>query len=185
MAASKEKISTGEYVIGFCSFVPVIGVLLGLVSIVLGALRFKAGGWKLIALGLGGIFFTTAIYAGFYFTVFNSDKKNKGYALISKQYLKQTMMAVEYYKLVHGQYPEHLEDMSDKKDPFSRMNCIYDISGGMSSTLKMKPFFYELTPDKQHYYLLGVGPDEQPFTADDINPELDTDELAHVGYVKK
>jgi hypothetical protein len=33
-------------------------------------------------------------------------------------------------------------------------------------------FYYEIDESTSHYYLLGVGVDGQPFTSDDILPEI-------------
>src|SRR5665213_4312893 len=116
MVKQVNKITAGEYVIGFCSFIPVLGVVLGLVSVVLGALKFKVGGWKLIALGVSGISFTVVIYASFFLFIFKGDafKHNRGFELLAKENLQTTLMAVEFYKQVHGQYPDQLGDMVDK-----------------------------------------------------------------------
>ena len=40
-----------SYVIGGCSYIPLLGVLFGLVVIVWGIIRRKEGGYKLIAVG--------------------------------------------------------------------------------------------------------------------------------------
>jgi hypothetical protein len=186
MAKAKNKISAGEYIIGFCSFIPLMGILLGLVSIVLGALRFRNGGGKLIALGASGILFSAAIYAAIFFTVLKGNlfKHNSGFSSLTKQNLKSALMAVEFYKLVHGQYPDNLEDMTDKNNPVGHLMCIYDMSS-FTPGKKLTPFYYQLTPNKRHYYLLSVGPDGLPFTADDVDPDLFPNEQAHVGYLKK
>lgn len=45
-------------------------------------------------------------------------------------------------------------------------------------------YHYELIND-EHYYLLGVGADGQPFTADDILPRVEIGAQSRVGLVIK
>jgi len=65
---SSEKLGTFPYVIGGMSFIPLIGVLFGLVAIVWGLVTKKQGGKRLAAIGAGGIGFSFVLYGAlFYF----------------------------------------------------------------------------------------------------------------------
>jgi hypothetical protein len=187
MKASEKQITVLEYVIGFASFIPVLGVLLGLVSVVLGSLRFKVGGWKLILLGVGGIFFTVVFYGVLFNYFFKSELgKTEIYQKIALQNLRQTVMTLEFYKQVHGKYPDHLEDLFEKKPYASHGETyLYDSSGGFATVAKLQLHQYELSSDGQSYHLFDVGSDGQPNTADDIFPELSQEEMDHIGYRKK
>ena len=57
-----------SYIFGGLSFIPLIGVLFGLISFIIGLIKFKYRGWILSLIGLGGIIFTIIIYSSlFYF----------------------------------------------------------------------------------------------------------------------
>ena len=43
-------------------------------------------------------------------------------------------------------------------------------------------FYYELTTDGASYYLLVPGPDDKPFTNDDILPSISNQEPGKIGY---
>lgn len=188
MEKEESKVTVVEYVLGFCSFIPLVGVLLGILSIVFGALKFKSGGWKLVLLGVGGILFTVGLYGAMFLFMF-SGKNNMMSDMqqqMAKGNLRQCVMELEFYRQVHGQYPDKLEDPVDAKRPFAGgMVSFLDQTGGFPNSMKAQLFYYEKTPDGTGYYLLGRGPDGEPFTADDILPDLSTDELAHSSFRKK
>lgn len=187
MSENENKVSVVEYVVGFGSFIPALGVLLGLVSIILGALKFKTNGWRLMVLGVLGIGFSVGLYFWMYDEVLEKvPGHEKTFERIAEKNLKQTVMALEYYKLVHGAYPAQLSDLFEKKQFGSfGESYLYDTSGGLDMAKKLQPHQYELQPDGQHYYLYDVGPDEQAGTADDIFPDVPQEDLDHIGYRKK
>lgn len=188
MEKEESKVSLVEYIFGFCSFIPLVGLLLGVISIVLGALKFKAGGWKLVLLGIGGIIFTILLYGAlFFFTFFG---KNNMMSDMQKQMcqsnLRICVMDLEFYHQVHGEYPAKLEDLVDAKRPWAAgMVNFYDQSGGFGNNWKPQLFYYERTADGTGYYLLGRGEDGKPFTDDDLLPDLSQEEMAHSGFKKK
>src|SRR5208283_1587576 len=66
----KHKLVGFPYVIGGLSFIPVIGVLFGIIAIIWGLVTKKLGGKKLALIGTAGIAFTVVLYSGlFYFGV--------------------------------------------------------------------------------------------------------------------
>jgi len=187
MANEEPKVSWVEYIFGFCSFIPLVGVFLGIISIVLGALKFKAGGWKVVLLGIGGILFTVCLYGAMFLFMFTgkNNMMNDMWQQMTKANLRQCVMALEFYHQVHGEYPAKLEDLpSAKFAPGSTVNFL-DQSGGFESHLGTQLFYYERTTDGTGYYLLGRGEDGVPFTADDLLPDLSPDEQAHSGFRKK
>lgn len=187
MAKEETKVTTLEYVVGFLSFIPLLGAVLGIVSIVLGALKFRAGGWKVVLLGVGGILLTVGLYAAFFaFMFFGKDNMmNDVMQQMARANLRQCVMALEFYHQVHGEYPAKLEDLPGSKfKPGSTVNFM-DQSGGILGNMKAQLFYYERTADGTGYYLLGRGPDGIPFTADDLLPNLTDEEQAHSGFRKK
>jgi hypothetical protein len=176
MDKSTESVSTAEFALGLGSFVPVLGIFLGLPAVILGALKVKKGGMRLILLGaFGPLFGMLFCYYAISHALLSLSRKQ----LVVKD-LGVTLIAVEFYKQVHGVYPKRLDDLV-------RASCsyLYDGSAGFSGTLHHKFHQYELLPDGQHYTLSDTGPDGVSGTADDVYPILLTDEVEHVGYVKR
>jgi hypothetical protein len=56
-----DPVTRMEYALGYSSFIPVLGLILGTASIVLGCMKIQAGGLKLVVLGLSGILFNVMI----------------------------------------------------------------------------------------------------------------------------
>jgi len=174
------------YAIGGCSFIPLLGVLFGLIAIVWGILRRKEGGWKLVALGCGGIFVTILLYGALFY--FGFVQKGGVYdelrTKMAKQNITTLAKSIEFYKTTHGQYPESLEELEKGATQQDRLFMIDpSFKPPLTALQSSKPqfFYYQLEPDHHHYYLLSVGPDGKPFTADDINPEFSDVELKHMG----
>jgi hypothetical protein len=185
MEKDSSKVTAVEYLLGFLSFIPLLGVLLGVISIVLGALKFKSGGWKVVLLGVGGILVTVGLYGALFLFMF-SGKDNMMTQMqgqMAKANLRQCVMDLEFYRQVHGAYPDKLEDLPGAKGytPGTTVNFM-DQSGGFGANFKFQLFYYEKLPDGSGYYLLGRGPDGEPFTADDVLPDLSPGEQAHSGF---
>jgi|GEM_PF-6692590 hypothetical protein len=182
MARTKDKVSGWEYGLGWCSFIPVIGIFLGVAAIVAGAIKLKAGGAKLIALALAGVLAgTVGLY---YFTHLAYSGLTRSYMpgiyqSLSKQYLKQTVMALEYYKLVHGAYPATLDELKGDGTHF-----LHDPSQGNNFQKIELQHAYRLQPGGKRYLLMDTGPDGLTGTADDVFPVLGPEELARTGYQK-
>src|SRR5947209_6723444 len=67
-AGKQDKLGAAPYVIAGLSFIPLIGVIFGLIAIGWGVATRKAGRRNLVLLGSGGITFTLVLYGGlFYF----------------------------------------------------------------------------------------------------------------------
>ncbi|HJT25331.1 MAG TPA: hypothetical protein VJ873_12200, partial [bacterium] len=105
---------------------------------------------------------------------------------MAKGNLRQCILALEFYHQVHGEFPAKLEDLPGAKMPApgSTVNFM-DLSGGFGSNFRYQLFYYEKLPDGTGYYLLGRGGDGQPFTEDDLSPDLTPDEQAHSGFRRK
>ncbi|GEM_PF-5806073 len=166
----KAGLAIASLILGIISFVPLVGVLLGIIAIVLGAIglsnikKQNLGGMGLakagIVLGVLGICFTVLLYGSiFYFGFvsksgpFDSVKKQ-----MSQQILMQDSGMLELYKKKYGKYPQNLEEA--KKAGFQFYG----------SDHYMKPFYYKISEDGQSYELRNLGPDGVYGTADDILP---------------
>ena len=182
MARQKEKISALEYGIGASSFIPGLGVFIGVGTIILGALKFKAGGVKLIVLGVAGILFSVVVGIVVYRQFSGKVVPESIHRSLAQDYLKQSLMAIEYYKVVHGVYPDKLDLLQSGSHHNS---FIYDFTGGRLMGQPLKLSQYEVQPGGNSYVLFDVGPDGVSGTADDIFPEILAEEVGHIGYIKK
>lgn len=184
MNEQQEKLSTFPFVIGGMSFIPLIGILFGLVAIVWGLVTKKAGGKKLALIGVCGILLTIALYSALFY--FGFVQRGGVYddlrAKLSETTITSLVQSIEFYKTQNGKYPESLEVLQ-KSLPKNSMVFVFDPTdvkmGG-----KPRYYYYQLI-DSEHYYLLGVGPDGQPFTADDVLPKIDVGAKSKVGLVIK
>jgi len=157
------------------SFVPVLGVLVGAISIGYGDLR-KPRSWALVAIGTAGIVVTVSIYA----LLFRSIKSKTGVFANLQQQMQTThilpniVRSVEFYRSQHGTYPEKLTDLPPLENWSSQDNIYVPATGSV---------VYQLSADKKTYELFSTGPDEKPNTADDLYPNLDPAQ-GTIGYRK-
>jgi hypothetical protein len=57
MNQTSDSVNSFDYGLGWCSFIPGLGIFLSIASIVSGTLKQRVGGFRLILLGLAGIIF--------------------------------------------------------------------------------------------------------------------------------
>lgn len=180
----QKKLGVFPFVIGGMSFIPLIGVGLGVIAIIWGLVTRKAGGKTLAIVGACGILFTIVLYSAlFYFGAVKRDGVYDELRLkLSESLLTSLVSSIEFYKLQHGQYPESLEALQ-KSLPKNSTVSVFDPTdvkiGG-----KPRYYYYERI-DADHYYLLGVGRDGQPFTDDDLVPTIEITPHSKVGLVIK
>ena len=162
------------------SFIPLIGILLGLISIIWGLTTKKLGGKKLALIGTGGIAFTIILYFGLNYYYSGFVKPDVSYFEYESSYksverfLPFLVEVIEFYKAQQGSYPESLEaaiKFRMKKVPVILIDSI-------------RYLYYEVV-DNEHYYLLGVGQDGKPFTEDDILPKVEVGPSSKVGLLIK
>jgi len=157
-----------------------LGVPFGMISIVWGLVTSKAGGKRLAIVGLGGICFTLMLYGSLFY--FGFVQRGGIYDDLRRRLAQTTLNSlvpnVEFYKMLHGQYPASLKELGESL-PKNTNVFVFDPS---RSVLTSNYFFYERVGN-DHYYLRSVGPDDQPFTADDIVPELTPSEAGKTGLL--
>jgi len=180
----QEKLGAFPYVIGGLSFIPLLGIVFGIIVIIWGFVTKKMGGKKLAIIGACGIAFTVILYSSlFYFGVMKRDGVyDELRAKLAESNLVQLVQAVEFYKTQNGNYPDSLKTLYASLPENSMVFVIdpTDIHVGKEPRL----FYYELV-DEGHYYLLGVGADGQPFTQDDILPKIQRSTNSKVGLLIK
>jgi len=149
-------------------------------------MKFKNSGWKLIALGVGGILLTMILSVSLWtYLLGNGAGKGEIYVKMAGKNLKTCVMALEFHKRMKGRYPATLREIAPFTPGQARSEVdIYDVSAGLGSVVKMQTYQYELASDGSSYRLYGVGPDGKAGTTDDVFPELTEDEMRAVGYRK-
>jgi hypothetical protein len=186
--AQEKNAGTGSYVVAGLGFIPLIGVLFAVVTIVLGIIKLKSGGKRLIVLGCCGISLTVVLYSSLFYFGFvqRGGIYDELRGKLAKVMLTELVKSIEYYKITKGQYPESLSQLKDSmgKAPFTSIYDPSNIEAWKNLGPKQAPtFFYQLTDDKSHYYLLGVGADQKPFTNDDLLPDLPDQDRANTGLL--
>jgi hypothetical protein len=183
-SANSEKLGTFPFVIGGMSFIPMVGVLFGVIAIIWGLVTKKLGGKRLAAIGAGGIGFTIVIYGALFY--FGFAQRGGVYddlrAKLAQSTINSLAPSIELYKIQNGSYPESLKVLqrSLPKDGFV---TVFDPS---AVTLGGEPryFFYERVGE-DHYYLRGLGLDGKPFTEDDIVPQIPLQPGSKIGFLIK
>ena len=184
MNEQKEKLGAFPFVIGGLSFIPLVGVMFGIIAIIWGLVTTKRGGKKLAIVGALGIAFTIIIYSCLFY--FGFVKRGGIYdelrAKLAKSTITSLVQTIEFYKIQNGKYPESLKVLADSL-PKDSLTFIYDPA--FVGLAKMPRYFYYELVGTENYYLLGVGPDGEPFTADDILPDIQVKPGSKIGLLIK
>ena len=163
------------YLLGLLCLIPLIGAFVGLGLLLYGLLKYKDK-WLAI-IGAGGILWTIIIYLTLFYAGTHASVFKTGFEDISQIQLNSLVKNIEFYKLVHGQYPDNLKQLLDD-DKFSPIN---DAAQGM----KTKPntyYNYEKTGDK--YLLFSSGQNGIPNTKDDLFPQVTITDSSKVGLIR-
>ena len=182
MNDEQEKLGTFPYVIGGVSFIPGIGIIFGIIAIIWGLVTKKLGGKKLAIIGACGIGFSIILYGSLFY--FGFVQRGGVYddlrVQLSKNTITSLVQAIEFYKTQNGQYPESLEVLR-KSLPENSMVFVHDPTDVQMGG-EPRYYHYELK-DQNHYYLLGVGPDGQPYTSDDVLPNIEINQNSGIGLL--
>src|SRR5690606_32660479 len=95
----KNNYSVSDILIAIFSFIPLLGVLFGIISIILG---FTKKLRILIFAGIGGILFTVIIYVSLFYFGFYSDKSYDNWSAFTKNDLNKDFIYIEFYKTQNG-----------------------------------------------------------------------------------
>jgi hypothetical protein len=179
-----EKLSAGAWVMAGMSFIPLIGLLFAPIAIVYGLVTRRAGGKKLALVGVAGILVTVVLYGGLiYLAVIQRGGIYDDLRLrMAEGTIVDVVRAIEFYKIQNGKYPESL-DVLRTSLPENSFVFVFDPTD-VNLKSQPRPFHYELV-DAEHYYLLGVGSDGQPFTADDLVPRIEPGADSKMGLLIK
>jgi hypothetical protein len=176
----RTRISAGAYVLAVLSFIPLLGVVLGIGALLWAGISKGTGRLAVTILAICGIAFTFGLYGWLFHEATNPDGV---FAPLSSQLAEQLLVenvkAIELFKLQTGSYPETLTDLQGQLPQgtmFSPMDPTIGIAGGMQD------FYYERV-GSEGYYLRSVGPDGQAFTADDVLPALGPGPQGEIGLL--
>ena len=178
----QARIDTAAFVLGGLSFIPLIGVPLGVAAIIWGLVSRKARRLTVVLLGLDGIGCTIVIYGALFFFGFvqTGGIYDRLRGQLAQQQLYTLVQAVEFYRLQYGSYPDSLEQLQATL-PKQSLAVTFDPTGFRIGSLPRR-FYYERV-GIDHYYLRGVGVDGQPFTADDIVPDITIAPHSQIGLL--
>ena len=180
-----QTLGCAPYAIGGASFIPLLGVPLGIVAIIWGLLRLKQGGWKVAILGALGISLTVALYGTLFYLGFvkRGGVFDELLGQMSEQMLAPLVKEIEFYKLQNGKYPQNLKEVEPKGKQQGFVS-IYDPSQMRLGEQEPTLFHYALVNGGTNYHLLSVGADGVPYTEDDVHPVLHKSQMKSIGYVK-
>src|SRR5665213_632565 len=135
----KKSVGCLAYAIGGASFIPVFGLVFGIIAIVWGVARQVR---SLIILGAGGILFTIVLYSALFYFGFHQRGGiyDKLRSQMATNMLNSAIKEVEYYKIQHGHYPNSLRDL-DTKGPNNL--SLYDPTSMERKGTNEPYFFYE------------------------------------------
>ncbi|MCJ7503829.1 MAG: hypothetical protein MUP80_12320 [Acidobacteriia bacterium] len=180
--STPQRVGNFAYVIAGLSYVPLLGALFGVIAIIWGLTSRKCGGKRVAAIGAGGIGFTLLVYGALFYFGFiqRGGVYDELRGKLAQTMLNSLVQSIEFYRVQHGSYPESLKALQASM-PEESLTTVFDPTdvklGGQP-----RYFFYERV-GADHYYLRGVGKDGQPFTADDIVPQIRPTAAGKIGLL--
>jgi hypothetical protein len=156
------------------SFIPLIGVLFGIIAIIWG---FIAKNSKLKYVGAAGILFTVVLYGslGYFGFVQEDGVYDELRATMAKTQLTSAVQAIEFYKIQNREYPDSLETLQESL-PENSMVFLHDSAQVNMDEAKL--YYYKLI-NENSYHIRSYGRDGLLNTEDDILPAA----IENVGLV--
>ena len=161
------------FVLAGASYIPLIGVIFGIVAIVWGLCTKRSGGKKLALIGAGGISFTVILYGSLIY--FGFVQRGGIYDELRSELAQNSLNAlipnIEFYRISYGHYPDSLVEL-EKSFPKGSAVSVTMIDPRSISLKGGSPYFFYKKVDADHYYLRGVAPDGQPFSQGALVPQV-------------
>ena len=167
--------SKPPYLLGLLCLIPLVGAFVGLGLLLYGLIKYKDKWLSII--GAAGILWTIIFYSALLYAGTHASVFRKSFEEISQMQLNSLVKNVEYYKLIHGQYPDNLKQLleDDKLAP------INDAVQGMR--IKGNSYYnYEKIGDR--YSLFSSGQDGIPNTKDDLFPQIKITDSSKIGLIR-
>jgi len=171
------RLGAFTFIFAAASFVPAVGIFLGAIAAVWGANTRKRGGSVLVLLGALGAavsFFVATQATGRAIRLDHCaetiEREYEDFIVeFTEAWLEGLVLDIEFYRVQHGSYPADLYDLHRGDGSPMTFELIDPRTIGFSK--EMNAFFYQRVDD-DHYYLLSIGPEGEPFTEDDIVPDI-------------
>ena len=186
MEKDKSKLGKFPYVIGCLSYVPLIGVVFGIVAVVWGVVTDKLGGRRLAFVGAGGIAVTVVIVGAIYSWHLHLIASNQELRIeLAQDSIDILVHAVERKKEQTGTYPASLEALNQSSNGRYTLYVFDPTNIDVIGLYRQARHFHYDLVDEDHYYLLGVGPDLEPYTNDDVLPNVEIGSDSKFGLLIK
>jgi hypothetical protein len=173
---SIQNKSKPPYLLGLLCLIPLVGAFVGLGLLLYGLLKYKDKWLSII--GAAGIVWTVAVYSTLFYAGTHDPVFKKGFEDISQMELNSLVKNIEFYKLVHGQYPDNLKQLLDD----DKLAPINDAAQGMR-TKENTYYNYQKIGDK--YSLFSSGQDGIPNTKDDLFPQITITDSSKIGLIRR
>lgn len=153
------------FIVGGMSFIPLVGVLFGIIAIIWGSVVKST---KLVVVGVCGVLFTFILYGflGYFGFVEEGGTYDELRSELAKVQLDSLVQAIEVYKVQNGAYPRNLSLLNESLPEGSLVSII-------DPTQVSKPegnyFHYDLI-DENRYHVRALGRDGILDTVDDVFP---------------
>jgi hypothetical protein len=177
-SVKKPSINPLAFILAGLSFIPLFGVLLGIVCIVWGVIS-KRKYSKIVALvGLAGVLFTVLLYGGLFYFGFvqRGGIYDELRGKMTKTNLNQLAKEIDLYKLNQGEYPKSLSELKKhiiETEGKGSMALVYFTDPTITSMSTGSGFFnYELGSNNRDYKFFSNGADGKPHTSDDVYPSI-------------
>ena len=167
--------SKPPYLLGLLCLIPLVGAFVGLGLLLYGLIKYKDKWLSII--GATGILWTIIVYSTLFYAGTHASVFRKGFEEISQMQLNSLVKNVEYYKLIHGQYPDNLKQLleDDKLAPIN--------DAVQSMKIKGNSYYnYEKIGDR--YSLFSSGQDGIPNTKDDLFPQVTITDSSKIGLIR-
>jgi hypothetical protein len=170
------------------SFIPVLGIFLGVAAICWGLVSDRPRALWGVALGATGLLLHVAGGVSVYeynsrhnpvaMTQLNTTLAQR-HAADARSDLAALVAGIEAYRAHYGAYPPSLPVLQQ-----AALLALHPVNIVDQSAPRLIPRFYQyrLAPDGRSYDLFAVGPDGTPGTADDIRPVLADSLRRRSGY---
>jgi len=166
--------SKPPYLLGLLCLIPFVGAFVGLGLLLYGLLKYKDKWLSII--GAGGIVWTIIIYSTLFYAGTHASVFKKGFEDISQMQLNSLLKNIEFYKLVHGQYPDSLQQLLEE----DKLAPINDAAQGMNTKGNS---YYNYHKVGGKYWLFSSGQDGIPNTKDDLFPQVTITDSSKIGLI--
>lgn len=167
--------SKPPYLLGLLCIIPLVGAFVGFGLLLYGLLKYKDKWLSII--GAAGILWTIIVYSMLFYAGANAPVFKKGFESISQMQLNSLVKNIEFYKLVHGQYPDSLTQLLDD----DKLAPVTDAAQGLSSK-GITYYNYEKMGEK--YSVFSSGQDGIPNTKDDLYPQIKISDSSKIGLIE-